>query len=56
MPAAVQRLYVPDLQWKYPEGIIGMRPETMRQYRSAPMAKVQRMAEMTIPTILVNGE
>lgn len=31
MPAAVQRLYVPDLSWKCPEGIIGMWPEIVRQ-------------------------
>ena len=31
MPAAVQRLYVSDLQWNHPEGIIGMTPEIVRQ-------------------------
>jgi hypothetical protein len=31
MPAAVQRLYVPDLQWNYPEGIIRVWPEIVRQ-------------------------
>ena len=54
MPAAVQRLYVPGLQWKYPEGIIGTRPEIVRQYRSASMAKMQRSAETTGPLAL-NG-
>jgi hypothetical protein len=52
MPAVVQRLYVPGLQWKYPEGIIGIRPEIVRQYRPASMAKMQRPAETTGPLTL----
>ena len=55
MPAAVQRLYVPGLQWKRLGGITGAQPEIVRQYRSASMGKVQRQAETTCPPAPAGG-
>jgi hypothetical protein len=52
MPAAVQRLYVPDLQWKYPEGIIRVRPEIVRQSDLHSMGKMQSRRETGRPSAM----
>ena len=52
MPAAVQRLYVPDLQWKYSEGIIWVRPEIVRQSDLYSMGKMQSRRETGRPAVV----
>jgi len=52
MPAAVQRLYVPDLQWKYSEGIIWVRPEIVRQSDLYSMGKMQSRRETRRPAVV----
>jgi hypothetical protein len=49
MPAGVQRLYVPDLQWKRHRRHYRDAAGDHETVRAVPMAKVQRAAEMTVP-------
>ena len=54
MPAGVQRLYVPALQWTAHPRHYGWPAAERETVRTAPMGKMQRLAEMTSPA--GNGE
>ena len=55
MPAGVQRLYVPDSAMDVDPRHYGWPAADRETVRSAPMGKVQRLAEMTSPPVTVSN-